>query len=100
MDGDTLMSDKITMNGPCEFEMKVYLTNDETGDTAEATIGLGAFEFPTPEKVQDILEKNLPQLEASGFRPMGVQEAFGYFTRQRTGEAMAVPHPDEWDPIS
>ena len=91
------------MNGPAEFEMKVWIVNDETGQAGQATIGLGVFEYPTPEKVAARISNVVAELEEKGmvgFRLADKQEAFNMLCEEKTGESgFAVPGGPEWDPI-
>jgi len=96
---------KMIMNGPATFEMVVFLVNDETGQTAKATVGIGAFEYPTKSKVAAKMEELAAgELEnfAPGFRLMDKREAFNAMVRDRTGEQeveFATPGGPEWDAI-
>jgi hypothetical protein len=95
------MSD-IQMNGPAEFEMKVWVINDKTGQSGQATVGLGCFEYPTKEKVKEKVDSLIDELEENGmegFRLMTKQEAFEAWSIEKVGEPMALAAGPEWDEI-
>lgn len=95
------MSD-IKMNGPAEFEMKVWVINDDTGQSGQATVGLGSFEYPTKEKVKekiDSLPEELEEKGMNGFRLMTKREAFKAWSIEKVGEPMALAAGPDWDEI-
>ena len=98
------MSD-LVFNGPVQFDMKVWIINDETEQKATVTISLGPFEFPTAETIKAHLE----ELEESefdgklkGFRLMNKQEAWDQFCADRFGQRLALPGAGgvQWDEIA
>ena len=94
------MSDDINFNYPAEFEMKVWIVNDETGQKGQATVGLGNFEHPTPEKVQAHLDRLCSDLEnsgASGFRLATKREAWDEACLEKTGMTFALPSGKGWE---
>lgn len=95
------MSNVFTMHGPAQFQMEVWVKNDETGQEGKVTVGLGgAFQYPTPEKA----EKTLADMEfdgtLEGFRPMSKEEAFTAYMLEKTGERYALPGGPDWAPIT
>ena len=102
------MSEKdndLIMNGPAEFNMEVFVINEEKGQTGKVTIGLGVFEYPTPEKVKDRIakfENEELQTLGEGFRVMDKREAWDLVMQERTGQSdmrFALPKGPEWDSI-
>lgn len=94
------MSKDLVMHGPAEFDMQVYMINDDTGQQCVVTIGLSVFEFPTPEKIQERLDKLNNggfNEQLSGFRLMSKEEAFDYVMLEKTGQTFALPGGAEWD---
>ena len=97
------MSNDMIMNGPCDFEMKVWVINDETGQEGQVTVGLGAFQYPTPHMVKERLDKLVAEdFEGAleGFRLMTKREALEAMAVERTGGRFAIAMGSkEWDPI-
>lgn len=92
----------LVFNGPAEFEMKVFVVNDETGMSGRATIGLGCFKYPSKEEIKERINKfqREEMVEAlEGFRLMTKEEAFEMVTYERTGERFAMVGKKEWDDI-
>lgn len=92
----------LVFNGPAEFEMQVFVVNDETGQSGRVTIGLGVFEYPTKEKVKDRIDKFereelVDALE--GFRVMTKEEAWSMVMYEKTGTQFAMAGGKEWDKI-
>ena len=90
------------MHGPVEIEMKVSVINDETNQTAEATVGFKRFEFPSTEEFKRKLETVIPDLEKAGtvgFRLMTKREAFETWCIEKLGQPMALPGGEDWDEI-
>lgn len=96
------MSNDFEMHGPAEFEMKVWVVDDETGRQGQVTVGLGAFEYPTREKVKakiDGLEDELKEMGMGEFRVMTKREAFEAWCLENVGERMAIAGGPDWDEI-
>ena len=96
------MSEDMVFNYPAEFEMKVWIVNDETGQSGQATVALGNFEHPTPDKVKAHLEKLCSDLEKqgmSGFRLATKREAWDCFCVENAGDVFAMPKGEEWDEV-
>ena len=96
------MSEDLTFNYPAEFEMKVWIVNEETGQKGQATIGLGNFEHPTPEKIKAHLDKLCGELEengTTGFRLATKREAWDAVCMERTGSTFALPKGEEWEAV-
>lgn len=95
------MSD-IFFNGPAEFEMQVFVVNDETGQSGRVTIGLGVFEYPTKEKVKERIgefERDEMVGALEGFRLMTKEEAFSTVMYEKTGTRAAMAGGKDWDEI-
>lgn len=98
--------DNLIMNGAAEFNMEVFVINEEKGQKGKVTIGLGVFEFPTPEKVKERIAKfEAEELESigDGFRVMSKREAWDFVMQERTGQSdmrFALPKGPEWDELS
>ncbi|WP_445362072.1 hypothetical protein ACJJIQ_00130 (plasmid) [Microbulbifer sp. ANSA003] len=93
------MSEKRTYHGPADFSMEVWLMNDEQGQVAKVTVGLGTFKFPTFRDIQQRLESvtaDLEEKEINGFRLATKSEAFN----ECFGVPVAAPGGTEWDPVS
>jgi hypothetical protein len=95
------MSD-LVFNGPAEFNMEVFVFNDETKATGKVTVGLGVFEYPTPARIAARLEK----LQAEeftgalkGFRLMGKREAWDTVMLEKAGERFALVGGSDWDAL-
>lgn len=96
------MSEQI-FNGPATFEMALSVINDETGVTGSVTVGLGAFEFPSPESVAARIKKFEDEEcvnALEGFRLMTKDEAVIQFLFKNTGESFAMTGGKDWDAIS
>ena len=92
------MSDvKFEMNGPVQFEMKVWVINDETGQEGRITISMSTFKYPTIEKI----ERSIKEIDFGGtfegFRLMTRREAFDSFTLEKTGQKFALVGGEDWD---
>ena len=94
-------TDDLIFNGPAEFEMQVFVVNDETGQSGRATIGLGVFEYPTKEQVkQRIAEFEANELESlDGFRLMTKEESWQMVMFEKTGTTFAIAGGKDWDEI-
>ena len=98
-----MSNDDMVFNGPAEFDMQVFIINEDTGQSGKATIGLGAFEYPTPQKVKARLDKlNAEDFQGAleGFRLMTKIEAWEAVILEKTGERFAMIGGREWDPIA
>jgi len=96
------MSDDLIFNGPAEFDIQVFVTNDETKQSGRATIGLGPFEYPSKESVkQRIAEFEAEEMvdALAGFRLMTKEEAWALIMREKTGMTFAMIGSKEWDDI-
>ena len=94
------MSNELTFNGPAEFYMEVFVTNDETGQQGRVTIGLGTFGYPTKERVAARIEKfkDTELVDAlDGFRLMTKPEAWEVVMFEKTGTTFAMAGTEEWD---
>ena len=92
----------ITFNGPAEFEMQVFVINDETKQSGRVTIGLGVFEYPTKKKVKERVAKFEREelVDAlDGFRIMTKKEAWRTVMREKTGTQFAMAGGKDWDEI-
>lgn len=95
------MTDMI-FNGPTEFEMQVFVVNDETEQSGRVTIGLGLFDYPSKEKVKDRLAKfEAEELVGAleGFRLMTKEEAWSMVMYEKTGTQLAMAGGKDWDEI-
>lgn len=96
------MSDDLIFNGPAEFEMKIFVVNDETNQTGRVTIGLGLCRYPTKEIVRDRIAKfEAEELKDSleGFRLMTKEETFTTIMYEKTGQTIAMAGGKSWDEI-
>jgi hypothetical protein len=96
------MSEKIVLNGPAEFEAKVFVINDKTKQQGQVTLGLSVLEYPTPEAIRVALEKlENDEMKGAleGFRLMTKKEAWDFVMEEKTGQTFALPGGEEWDPI-
>lgn len=96
------MSDDVIFNGPAEFEMQVFVVNDETKQSGRVTIGLGVFGFPTKEKVKARIEEfeaNELTDALDGFRLMEKEEAWQMVMYEKTGTTFAMAGGKDWDDI-
>lgn len=94
--------EKVIFNGPAEFEMKVFITNDETDQHGRATITLGALEYPSKERIRDRIakfEKEELNGALEGFRLMTKREAAEFIIFEKTCERMAIAGSPDWDEI-
>lgn len=95
----------LVMNGPVEFNMEIFVINDETQQAGKVTVGLGVFEYPTPEKVKNRIAKFEDEelsVLGEGFRIMTKQESWNMIMREKTGQSevvFALPGGHEWDSI-
>ena len=99
------MTDEMIFNGPAEFNMEVFITNDETAVSARVSIGLGVFEYPTKEKVKERIanfEKGelIDNPALSGFRVMTKEEAWSMVMYEKTGTQFAMVGGKDWDDIN
>lgn len=102
MSDENVMSDTLVFNGPAEFEMQVFVINDETKQIGRATIGLGVFEYPTKKKVKERIakfeqEELVDALE--GFRIMTKEEAWSMVMYEKTGTKFSMAGGKDWDEI-
>jgi hypothetical protein len=97
------MEEEIQLNGPAEFDMHVFVINDESGQRGKVTIGLGVFRYPTPQSIKKRIEE-FEQEELidhlNGFRLMTKREAVAMTTYEKTGLDMVAPVSREWDDIT
>lgn len=96
------MMKKVIMNGPAEFEMKVDIVNDETGQEGCVTIGLGFFKYPTRKDIADRIAQVPDDLKAQGmdgFRLATKHESWRKWCIERTGEELAMPGSMDWDQL-
>lgn len=96
------MREELIFNGPAEFEMQVFVVNDETKQSGRVTIGLGVFEYPTKEKVKERIEKFEREelVDAlDGFRVMTKEEAWSMVMYEKTGTQFAMAGGKDWDEI-
>jgi len=94
------MSEAIKFDYPAEFEIKVWVVNDETGQKGQTTISLGNFELPTKEKIQshlDGLHNELKEAGAGEFRLATKREAWDAVCIEKTGTTFAMPKGEGWD---
>jgi len=94
------MSKDMVFNYPVEFEIKVMVINDETGQNGFASFSLGKFEHPSPEKVKEKLSSVISELNAqgvTGFRLATKREAWDAVCIERTGQTFAMPKGEEWE---
>lgn len=93
---------EFVMHGPAEFEMKVWVVNDENGQVGSVTVSLGAFEYPTRRKVAKRMDSVLEELEengVTGFRLATKEESFRAWSNERVGEPLALAGGPYWDEI-
>ena len=92
------MSD-LVFNGPAEFEMQIFVINDEDEQQGRATVGLGTFEYPSKEKVADRIAKFEAEEMPKGFRLMTKAEAWEMVMYEKTGTSFAMAGSKGWDKI-
>lgn len=92
----------IKLNGPAEFDMHVFVVNDETGQEGKVTVCLGALKYPTRKDIAERIAKVPADLEEQGmegFRLASKEEAFRAWSIERTGQQLACPGGPEWDDL-
>ncbi|MFW1676408.1 hypothetical protein ACFVYJ_01320 [Pontibacter sp. JAM-7] len=92
----------LVFNGPADFNMEVFVVNDETEQAGKVTIGLGIFEYPSKEKVKARIQKFVDEemKEAiPGFRLMTKTEAWEHAMLEKTGTRFAMAGGKDWDEI-
>lgn len=94
------MSKDLIFNGPAEFEMQIYVINDDLGQEGKATVGLGTFEYPSKEKVSERIAKFEAEEMPKGFRLMTKSEAWELAMYEKTGTTFAMAGGKEWDPVT
>ncbi|MBY5942803.1 hypothetical protein KUW00_18155 [Halomonas sp. DP5N14-9] len=96
------MSSEITMNGPVVFEMKVHLMNPDTEQRAVMTVGMGAGKYPTPQEIQERIERLQGEIEdhAPGYELMDRREFMADMMEEHSGHRVHVACPREWDEIA
>lgn len=94
---------EITMNGPVDFKMNIYIVNDETQQAGTIPVDLGYFKYPTPDSIAARLEKFASEElvgPLEGFRLMTKHEAFAARAQELYGQPVQLVNvPEEWDPI-
>lgn len=88
------------MQVPAEFEVIVHIVNDQTHQNGKVTIGLGAGELPSTEKVkariQQFEQEEMPTM-APGFRLATKREFWDVICLEKTGGTFAMPGGADWD---
>lgn len=92
------MSD-LVFNGPAEFQMEVFVINDDDHAIGRATIGLGTFEYPSKEKVAERISKFESEEMPKGFRLMTKTESWEMVMLEKTGTSFAMAGNKDWDHI-
>lgn len=95
-----MKDEKFTLKAPIETEMLISIISlDEPIRVGTVTFGLGAGNYPTPEKMKASLEKFEAEEMPDGFRLMSKREYFNKLIHEKTGssEQFALPGGPDWD---
>ncbi len=95
------MSDeKFIMNGPIQLDMKVWIINDETGQSGQMTYSLPNFQHLDCAAMEIAIGKAMATLDdkgIDGFRVATKREAWNFVCEEKTGETFAMPGGESWD---
>lgn len=90
---------KSKMNGPFKSNIEIFVINDKTEMSGTVEVDIGAFEYPSKEKVKEALDKlDFKKGPLKGYRLMTKREAVNYVL---TGCAnpeigVAIPGSKDW----
>ena len=93
------MSDSFEMNGPYRFKMDFGVVTKD-GRNAAVTYQFGWSELPTVERIEEVEEELLEQVEnqlGMPVRPMTKEEYWDYVCGEKGLGKFALPGGEGWD---